>query len=124
MPPPARLLGWAGAAVSGALAGLTGGLVHAVSTRGVPVGLALALVLTGFTYLAVAAASRDRRALVAAVAGWCLPTFLFSAPRPEGDLIIAGNPVGYAWLGSGVVLTCVALVLPFAAPSAAPPERR
>lgn len=106
------------------MAGSIGGLVHAVSARGVPIGLMLALALTGLTYLAVAAASPAHSPLVAAAGGWCLPTFLFSAPRAEGDLIVAGDSAGYAWLGTGVVLTCVALVLPLAAPSAPPPERR
>jgi hypothetical protein len=87
-----------------------GSFVHGFTSYGVPFGLltALALCLSIFAFARVMTGSRSGAA--AAVAGWGLSVLLLSTPRAEGDLIIGGTPLGYAWLIAGAVVAacCVA----------------
>jgi hypothetical protein len=39
---------------------------------------------------------------------------LFSMPRPEGDLVVPGDALGYAWLLGGVVVAGLAIAWPYA----------
>jgi len=41
--------------------------------------------------------------------GWAAVAFRFAVPRPEGDLVVAGDLAGYLLLGLGLVLVLAAL---------------
>jgi hypothetical protein len=47
-------------------------------------------------------------------AGWVVALLLLSAPRPEGDLVVTGSLVGYAWLLGGLVVCAVGVGWPTA----------
>ena len=102
------------AVAAGAAAGVLGSFVHPLRLLGVPVGLAVGLALTGAVVAGAGAATAGRGGAAAAGVGWLLPVLALSAPRPEGDLVVAGNPLGYAWLLGGLVVVGGGLALPYA----------
>ena len=67
------------------------------SVAGLPVGLLCAYALTAAALVTAGLASRSRSGPAAAAAGWLLALLLLSAPRPEGDLVVPGDLLGYAW---------------------------
>jgi len=104
-------------ALLGAAVGVAGAFVHHLRLHvfgaSLPLGLLLAL-LTGVG-LAVAAGllthSRIGAGLVAAP--WLLGALPFASERPEGDLIIAGTPIGYAYLLGTALLAATTVTLPY-----------
>jgi hypothetical protein len=101
-------------AAAGAVAALLGTYAHllVVGAARWPVGLLVALALTG----CVAATVRTLRpvpgAAGALVAGWLVVVALAMSRRTEGDLLIVENGRGLAWLGLGVVVLIGALLVP------------
>ena len=55
-------------------------------------------------------------------AGWRVSVLLFTAGRPEGDVVIAADVPGYAYLFGGVLVLGVLSALPYSTLPAAPPE--
>ena len=112
MPTASRFLLHALALGAGALAGVLGSFVHALRTAGLPGGLLCALALSVAVFATARLAVGGRSGAAAAAAGWLLPVLLLSAPRPEGDLVVAGSGPGYGWLLGGTVLAGLAIGLP------------
>jgi len=100
----------------GIVAGVLGSFVHPVTAWGIPVGLLCALALSGAVFVTAGLAVRSRSGAGAAAAGWLLPVLLFSSPRPEGDLVVPGDALGYAWLFGGVVVAGLAIAWPYSSP--------
>jgi hypothetical protein len=121
--PRRRVLPGAVAALGGLLAGVLGSFVHAVRVAGFPVGLPAALALCLAVFLATGLASRRRGPVALAALTWLAVVVLLSARRPEGDIVVPGTGLGYAWLLGGTVAAALAVSLPYA-PSAEPPDRR
>ena len=107
------------AAGAGALAGVLGSFVHPVDVVGLPLGLALAVLLTAGA-LVTWGLVLGRAGAVAAAAGWVVVVLLLAARRPEGDLVVPGSLSGYLWLLGGLVLAAACIALPYGAP--APPS--
>ncbi|MCY7372437.1 MAG: DUF6113 family protein [Spirochaetaceae bacterium] len=112
--PASRLLLHGLAAGAGALAGVLGSFVHALPTAGLPGGLLCALVLSVAVFATARLVAASRSGAAAAAAGWLLPVLLLSAPRAEGDLVVAGSGVGYTWLLGGTLLAGLAIGWPSA----------
>ncbi|WP_274561783.1 DUF6113 family protein [Streptomyces spiramyceticus] len=118
-PPPAGLAapfnaGRVGAylllAVLGALVGAAGVLVHAAW---IPGGLLLALLATTCVFYGGMYAMGTKAGVGASAAGWIVSIVLMTVSRPEGDLLIGGSLVSYAYMlgGMGLAVIC-ATVLP------------
>jgi N-acetyl-1-D-myo-inositol-2-amino-2-deoxy-alpha-D-glucopyranoside deacetylase len=101
------------ALVAGAAAGVLGSFVHPATAWGVPVGLLCALALSAAVLVAAGLAVGSRSGAAATAAGWLLPVLLFSSPRPEGDLVVPGDALGYAWLFGGIVVAGLAVAWPY-----------
>lgn len=114
MPTPLRFLLHGAALVMGVVAGVLGSFVHPVTAWGIPVGLLCALALSGAVFVTSGLVVRSRSGAAVAAAGWLLPVLLFSSPRPEGDLVVPGDALGYAWLFGGVVVAGLAIAWPYA----------
>ena len=97
----------------GVLVGALGSFVHAQVVAGVPVGLLCAYALTAAALATAGLATRSRSGPAATAAGWLLALLLLSAPRPEGDLVVAGDLAGYAWSLGGLVLAALAVAVPW-----------
>ena len=110
--PASRLLLHGVAGVAGALAGVLGSFVHALPTAGLPGGLLCALALSCAVFVTARLAAGGRSGAAAAAAGWLGPVLLLSAPRPEGDLVVAGSGAGYTWLLGGTLLAGLAIGWP------------
>lgn len=94
--------------VVGVLVALLGTVVHRAAQ---PWGLLLALAAT--VSGAVLARGLGGGAGLAAFGGGLLViTQLASSYRPAGDVLIASDPVGYAWLYASVVMCAVVAFLP------------
>jgi hypothetical protein len=105
--------------LGGAVAAL-GAVVHpaTVDLLGVPlpVGLAIALTAEAALLLGGAAAVGSRWGAAVPAVAWLLVVFGLSVPRPEGDLIVAANPAGYAFLLLGAMIAAVGVgVVPLVA---------
>jgi len=112
--PASRLLLHGLAAGAGILTGVLGSFVHALPTAGLPGGLLCALVLSTAVFVTARLATRARSGAAAAAGGWLLPVLLLSAPRSEGDLVVAGSGPGYTWLLGGTLLAGLAVGWPSA----------
>lgn len=113
MPTTPRLLRHGLALVLGAVAGILGSFVHAQRVAGLPGGLLAALALSAAVFVAAGLLVAARSGAAAAAAGWFLVVLLLSAPRPEGDLVVAGNALGYGWLLGGTVVAGLAVARPY-----------
>ena len=114
MPTTLRLVLHGLAVVAGVLAGVLGSFVHPFLVAGAPVGLLCALALSAAVYAAAGLVVQARSGAAAAAAGWLLPVLLFSSPRPEGDLVVSGDALGYAWLLGGTVVAGLTIAWPYA----------
>jgi hypothetical protein len=113
VPTPPRLLLYGPAVVAGVLAGVLGSFVHTLRTAWLPGGLLCALALTGVVFVAAGLLVGARSGAATAAVGWFLPVLLLSAPRPEGDLGVAGNGLGYAWLVGGTIVAALTIAWPY-----------
>jgi hypothetical protein len=107
-----------GLLVLGFAVGVLGSFVHAVGPSEpvqVPLGLLWAYVLTAAVLAVGRLAAGGRSGAAAVSVGWVGALLLLSAPRPEGDLVVTGSLVGYAWLLGGLVVCAVAVGWPTAA---------
>ena len=109
--------------VVGFLAGVLGSFVHAATLGWAPVGLMCAYGLTAAVLVSGRLAAGSRSGAAAAAAGWLAALLLLSAPRPEGDLVVAGDLLGYAWLVGGLVVASLVVAIP-AMPSGPPDTSR
>lgn len=109
----ARLLLHAVLLALGVLVGALGSFVHAQVVAGVPVGLLCAYALMAAALVTAGLATRSRSGPAATAAGWLVALLLLSAPRPEGDLVVAGDLPGYAWSLGGLVLAAVGVAAPW-----------
>lgn len=112
MAPSGRALGYFAAGVSGLVGGLLGSFVHSFTWYAVPVGLGTALALTLSIFTTARIATRSRLGAAVAVASWLVPVLVLTVRRAEGDLIIAGTALGYAWLVGGTLLAGCAVAWP------------
>ena len=94
---------------AGALAGLLGSFVHPVKLAHLPVGLVVALALSGSVFV-MAGLMLGRAGAVAAAGGWAVPVLLLATQRPEGDLVVPATLAGYGWLLGGFVLALICIV--------------
>jgi len=100
--------------------GVLGSFVHAVGPREpveVPLGLLWAYAMTAALLAVGRLVTGARSGAAAASAGWVVALLLLSAPRPEGDLVVTGSLVGYAWLLGGLVVCAAGVGWPTAAPA-------
>lgn len=108
-----RLLLHGLALLTGVVAGLLGSFVHPLRTVGLPGGLLCALALSGAVLVTAGLLVGARSGAAAAAAGWFLAVLLLSTQRPEGDLVVAGNTMGYAWLLGGTLVAGLAIAWPY-----------
>jgi N-acetyl-1-D-myo-inositol-2-amino-2-deoxy-alpha-D-glucopyranoside deacetylase len=113
VPTAVRVLLHALAVAAGVAAGVLGSFVHALTVGGFPVGLVCGLALSAAVFVAAGLAAGSRSGAAAAAGGWFLPLLALSAPRPEGDLVVAGDAVGYLWLVGGTVVAGAAVAWPY-----------
>ena len=109
----ARLLLHAVLLALGVLVGALGSFVHAQVVAGVPVGLLCAYALMAAALVTAGLATRSRSGPAATAAGWLVALLLLSAPRPEGDLVVAGDLPGYAWSLGCLVLAALGVAAPW-----------
>jgi flavin reductase (DIM6/NTAB) family NADH-FMN oxidoreductase RutF len=92
-----------------------GALVHpaTVHLAGVPLpaGLVIAMAAEATLLLAGGTALGSRWGAALPAGTWLLTVLALSLPRPEGDLIIAANPAGYAFLLLGTVVAGLSVSL-------------
>ncbi|HLR55196.1 MAG TPA: DUF6113 family protein [Actinomycetales bacterium] len=92
----------------GILVGALGTTLHRSAP---PWGLILAIVATAA--LSVAARSLMSWAgLISAVVGWAIAVQWLALEGPAGDVLIAGDGLGYGWLLGGILALFVGLLLP------------
>jgi hypothetical protein len=116
----ARALGYAGLALLGMLAGITGSLVQA---GWFPLGLLLALGGAAGLFWGGALLTRSRAGAAAPAGGWALAVLLLTASRPEGDFIFAADAGSYLFLLGGMALAfACATFAPAARPLFAIPD--
>lgn len=95
--------------ILGAVVGALGTTLYRTAP---PWGLIIALLATAS--LTVAARSFLRWAgLISAVIGWAITVQFLALEGPAGDVLIAGDTLGYSWLLGGILALFVGLILPF-----------
>ncbi|WP_093799231.1 DUF6113 family protein [Streptomyces sp. Wb2n-11] len=97
--------------VLGALTGAAGVLVHAAWFPG---GLLLALLAAAGVFYGSLYATGAKAGVGASAAGWLVAVVLLTVSRPEGDLLVGGSAVSYAYLlgGMAVAVICATMTEP------------
>ncbi len=120
---PALIGGALGLVALGMIVGLGGAFLQARTVGlGVrwPLGALFALVVLGAVALSAGILARSRLGLGMVAAGWVISVLIFTAGRPEGDVVIAADVPGYLYLFGGVTALGVLSAVPFSARAAAP----
>ena len=100
---------WVGALALGVLVGAFGTVVHRTA---VPWGIAacLAFVLASGV---LARAWAQMAGLAAYGLGWVAVVQVLSLAGPGGDVLVpGGQPIGYAWVGAGMLMVAAAAFAP------------
>jgi hypothetical protein len=121
--PPRRVLVGAVAVAAGLAAGLIGSFVHASTSYCVPVGLLAGLGLSLAVFATAGLTTRSRGPAACAALGWVSIVFVLSTRRPEGDLVVPGTLLGYAWLLGGTLVAGASVSWPYASTGPSPPGR-
>jgi hypothetical protein len=114
------------AALAGLAVGVVGTFLHRIFVLHLPVGLVAGLALSVAVMVYATAVVASRVGAVAAFLGWLLAVASLSLARPEGDVVLAAQPVGYVWLFGGTLIggLCIGLA-PLLVPRAwRPPTER
>ena len=100
---------WAGALTLGVLVGAFGTVVHRTA---VPWGIAVCLAFV----LASGMLARAWCALAGLLAyglGWVAAVQVLSLAGPGGDVLVpGGQPIGYVWVGAGMLMVAAAAFAP------------
>lgn len=127
-PLPVLIGGAIGLVALGFLVGAGGSFLQA-HTLGLgvrwPSGALFAVLVLASVGLSAGLLARSRLGLGMVAAGWVISVLVFTAGRPEGDVIIAADLPGYLYLFGGVAALGVVSVVPFGAlpvPSPATPD--
>jgi hypothetical protein len=80
-----------------------------------PVGAVFSVLVLGAVGFSASLITRSRLGLGVVTAGWLVSVLLFTAGRPEGDVIIAADLPGYAYLFGGVLILGALSALPYSA---------
>lgn len=105
--------------VVGVLLGLVGTFAHGLlnvslfggGTSGrLPIGALLMIVVVGALCRLAGLGMQTRMAAVLAGLPWLVVSFLFTLPKSEGDVVIAGDFAGGVYLYGGLILVAIAIV--------------
>lgn len=106
-----RLAESLGAALLGAAVGLLAAVVHRGGGAARPWGLSLAVAASVAVSAGLATLGAGRGVLVGYAAGWCAAVLVVVAGRPEGDYLVAADPLGWGFLvGAFAVVMVVTIV--------------
>ncbi len=101
---PGRTAAYLLLVVLGALTGAAGVLVHAAWFPG---GLLLALLAAAGVFYGSLYATGAKAGVGASAAGWLVAVVLLTVSRPEGDLLVGGSTVSYAYLLGGMAVAVI-----------------
>lgn len=100
-----RVVAGAGVTTSAVLLGAGVGvlalLVHRLEAAGVPWGLALAVLASAGGSVGLRGVGAGRAGSAGYGIGWCAVVLAALAGRPEGDFVLAGDALGWCFLGVG-----------------------
>jgi N-acetyl-1-D-myo-inositol-2-amino-2-deoxy-alpha-D-glucopyranoside deacetylase len=101
----------------GVLLGLAGTLLHQVRGDGFPLGLVVALVMTGSLALALRLLRSSRGALYLMSAAFAATVFSLAQEQPGGEVLILGNTLGNIWAYGSIGLCALVILFPSIHPS-------
>lgn len=94
--------------VLGVIVGALGTALHRTAP---PLGLILALIATASVVVAMRSLM-GWTGLLSSVIGWAVTVQFLALGRKAGDVLIAGDGLGYGWLLGGILCLFVGLLLP------------
>ncbi|HZE65265.1 MAG TPA: DUF6113 family protein [Sporichthyaceae bacterium] len=100
----------AGLFLLGFVVGVAGAFEHAEKA---PLGLIVSLLAEGSVVFAAGVHARCRFGAGLPAAAWVLSVLIGIDQRPEGDLLIPADHLGYAYLVGGLVLLGLLTLLPY-----------
>jgi hypothetical protein len=106
-----------GLAAMGAVAGIVGAFVQAISLSfgdvRLPVGAVVAVAVIAVAARSGAVLAHSRAGAIAVAIGWALPVLWMSAfPTSEGDVILASTTSALLYVYGGALLISFAVALP------------
>jgi hypothetical protein len=78
-----------------------------------PIGLLVGLLAEASVVVAAGVGTRSRMGAGLPALGWVISALLGANPRPEGDVLISADGLGYAYLLGGLVLLGLLTLLPY-----------
>ncbi|MGQ0844463.1 MAG: DUF6113 family protein [Sporichthyaceae bacterium] len=97
----------------GLVVGSLGAFAHAQRAGSAPIGLPVTLAALIALTFAAGMAVRSRYAAGLPALGWLISVLVFAQPRGEGDLVVAGDGPGVAYLIAGLVTIGGTSLLPY-----------
>ncbi|MGQ0632280.1 MAG: DUF6113 family protein [Sporichthyaceae bacterium] len=116
-PIPVVLAGSVVLVALGLAVGTAGAFVHPLKADlgpAWPTGLLLSVLAIVGVVISAGLLTRSRFGAAAVLVGWTVSVAVFTSPRADGDVVIAANGAGYAYLGLGLISTIVASMAPYA----------
>lgn len=101
----------------GFLLGLAGTLLHQVRGQDFPLGLVVALTMTGSLALALRLLRSSRGALYLMTASFAITVFQLAQRQPGGEVLILGNTIGNIWAYGSIGLCALVILFPSIHPS-------
>jgi N-acetyl-1-D-myo-inositol-2-amino-2-deoxy-alpha-D-glucopyranoside deacetylase len=105
----------------GVLLALAGTMMHQVradNSMQTPIGLIVALVMTGALALALRLLRRSRGALYLLTATLAGTVFWLAQRQPGGELFIPGNDAGTVWAFGSIIICALIILFPKIQPGA------
>lgn len=96
----------------GVLLGLAGTLLHEVRGDGFPLGLVVALTMTGSLFLALRLLRSSRGALYLTSIVFAITVFTLAQEQPGGEVLILGNAIGNTWAYGSIGLCALVNLFP------------
>lgn len=96
----------------GVLLGLAGTLLHEVKGDGFPLGLIVALTMTGSLFLSLRLLRSSRGALYLTSAAFAITVFWLAQKQPGGEVLILGNASGNIWAYGSIALCALVNLFP------------
>ncbi len=102
-----------GVLLLGGLVGVASGFAHAQRAGDLRIGVPVTIATQAALVVVAGVLTRSRVAAGLTALGWLISVLVFAQPKSEGDLVIAGDGPGIAYLIGGLVIIGGLSTLPF-----------
>ncbi|NHC45752.1 DUF6113 family protein [Motilibacter aurantiacus] len=98
-------------AVLGLVTGVAGSFLQESRPGGLPAGLVAGLVASGAAVVLAGSLTRSLVPSLVTPLAWAAAALPLAAARPEGDVVVPGDTIGYCWAYGGMLVVGLCAVV-------------